>query len=123
MIFLIADDNQRFRKSVSRYILSRIPDHHTIVEASDGREAAALYDKVRPDWVLMDIAMEPMDGLTGAVTILGRYPDARIVILTNYNDPDYRAAAERAGVSAFILKERLVDLMAILSPQSTRGSL
>lgn len=122
MVFLIADDSQRFRKSVSRCILSGIPDHHTIVEASDGGEAATLYGKVRPDWVLMDIAMEPVDGLTGARTILGRYPDAKIVILTNYNDPDYRAAAEQAGVAAFILKERLIDLMAILSPQSTRGS-
>ena len=122
MTFLIADDNQRFRESVSRYILSNIPDHHKIFEASDGGEAAALYGRVLPDWVLMDIAMEPMDGLTGSRTILQEHPEARIIILTNYNDPDYRTAAKEAGVAAFVLKERLIELLSILSPQSKRGS-
>ena len=122
MTFLIADDNQRFRESVSRYILSNIPDHHKIFEASDGGEAAALYGRVLPDWVLMDIAMEPMDGLTGSRNILQEHPEARIIILTNYNDPDYRTAAKEAGVAAFVLKERLIELLSILSPQSKRGS-
>jgi len=122
MTFLIADDNQRFRESVSRYILSRIPDHHRIFEASDGGEAAALYGRILPDWVLMDIAMEPVDGLTGSRTILKEHPEAKIIILTNYNDPDYRAAATEAGTAAFVLKEHLLDLISIISPQSNRGA-
>jgi DNA-binding NarL/FixJ family response regulator len=121
MTFLIADDNQRFRKSVSRYLHTKIPDHHTIFEASDGGEAAAMYEQARPDWTLMDIAMEPMDGLAGSRAILRAHPEARIIILTNYNDPDYRAAAKEVGVSAFVLKERLIDLLTILSPHHTRG--
>jgi DNA-binding NarL/FixJ family response regulator len=122
MTFLIADDNQRFRTSVFRYIHSRIPDHHTIVEASDGGEAAALYGQTHPDWVLMDVAMEPVDGLTGSRIILREHPEARIIILTNYNDPDYRAAAEDAGITAFVLKEHLNDLISIISPHSNRGA-
>ncbi len=118
MTFLIADDNQRFRHSLTRYILARMPGYHTIYEAVDGGEAAALYEKVRPDWVLMDIAMEPMDGLTGSRMILRAHPDARVIILTNYGDADYRDAANRAGTCAFVLKEHLDDLFNVLSQPS-----
>ena len=123
MTFLIADDSQPFRQSVSRFILSKIPDHHRFFEAADGGEATALYRSVHPDWVLMDVAMEPIDGLEGSRTILQDDPAARIVILTNYNDPEYRDAAKAAGTSAYVLKEHLLDLIPIISPQSKRGSL
>ena len=118
MTFLIADDNHRFRESVTRYILTKIPDHHTIYEAGDGAEAATLYEQVHPDWVLMDIAMEPMDGLASSRAILNAHPDAKIVILTNYDDVRYRQAANEAGTSAFVLKEHLADLLTILSPHT-----
>jgi two-component system response regulator DegU len=55
-------------------------------------------------------------------TILREHPDAKVIILTNYNDPDYRDAARDAGTSAFVLKERLFDLLPIISPQPARGS-
>jgi DNA-binding NarL/FixJ family response regulator len=122
MTFLIADDNRHFRESVTRYILTKIPDHHVIHEANDGGEAVTLYDRVNPDWVLMDIAMEPVDGLTGSRKILTTHPDAKIIVLTNYGDAAYRDAAKKAGIFAFVLKEHLVELLTILSPQSTRGS-
>lgn len=123
MTFLIADDNRPFRQSVSRFILSKIPDHHKFFEAADGGEAAALYRSVHPDWVLMDVAMEPVDGLEGSREILRAHPDARIIILTNYDDPDYRDAAKATGTTAYVLKEHLLDLIPIISPQSKRGSL
>ncbi len=120
MTFLIADDSRSFRQSLMRYILARMPNHHTIYEASDGGEAVALYEQIHPDWVFMDIAMEPMDGLSGSRRILSAHPDARIIILTNYGDAGYRDAAKKAGISAFVLKEHLADLFTILSPPSTR---
>ncbi len=67
--------------------------------------------------------MEPVDGLEGSRAILRDHPDARIIILTNYDDPDYREAAKAAGTSAYVLKEHLLDLIPIISPQSKRGSL
>ncbi len=123
MKFLIADDSQPFRRSVSRFILSKIPDHHRFFEAADGGQAAALYPSIHPDWVLMDVAMEPVDGLEGSRTILRDHPGARIIIVTNYDDPDYRDAAKAAGTRAYVLKEHLLDLIPIISPQSKRGSL
>jgi two-component system chemotaxis response regulator CheY len=122
MTFLVVDDSQRFRASVSRYLRSGFPDHPTILEASDGEAAAKLYGEVHPDWVLMDIAMEPVDGLSGSRAILQADPNAKIIILTNYDEPAYREAAKSAGILAFVLKEHLTDLLPILSSQSVRGS-
>ncbi len=115
MTFLVVDDNQGFRETVSRYILANIPNHHCIFEATDGEEAASLYEQVHPDWVLMDIDMAPMDGLAGSRAILSKHPEGKIVILTNYDDPDFRDAAKEAGTLAFVLKEHLNDIRSIVS--------
>jgi two-component system response regulator DegU len=117
MTILIAEDNRRMRESIKRAILTRIPDHHTIFEAADGGAAVALFERERPDWVLMDIQMEPVDGLLASRTILAAHPDAKIIILTNYDDAGYRRAAEELGTRAFILKEHLAEILVVLRGQ------
>lgn len=114
MTFLIAEDNQRMRESIKRTILSQLPNHHTIHEAADGGAAIELYEQAHPDWVLMDIMMEPMDGIAASKAITAAHPEAKIIILTNYDDDRYRKAAKEAGTKAFILKEHLNELPAIL---------
>jgi len=123
MMFLIAEDNARMREAIKRYLCSNIPDHHTVVEAADGGEAIEFYERVKPDWVLMDIAMEPMDGLAASRTILAAHPQAKIIILTNYDEARYRTAAKEAGAKAFILKEHLSDILSILSPDVAQDPL
>jgi DNA-binding NarL/FixJ family response regulator len=117
MTILIAQDNRRMRESIKRAILTRIPDHHTVHEVDDGGAAIELFERERPDWVLMDIQMEPVDGLSASRTILAAHPDAKIIILTNYDDAGYRRAAKELGTRAFILKEHLADILVILSAQ------
>ncbi len=116
MLLLVVDDNARMRASIKRYLSERISDQHTIREAADGAEAIAMYERLRPDWVLMDVAMEPIDGLTASRTILRSHADARIIILTNYDDPGYRKAARKAGTKAFVLKDNLSDVASMLLP-------
>ena len=115
MTFLIAEDNLRMRESIKRTLLSRMPNHHTIHEAADGGTAIQLYEQSHPDWVLMDIQMEPVDGLVASRTILAAHPDAKIIILTNYDDAGYRQAAKAMGTRAFLLKEHLNEIPTILS--------
>ena len=115
MTFLIAEDNLRMRESIKRTILKVIPNHHTVHEATDGGAAIELYERAHPDWVLMDIQMEPVDGLVASRTILAAHPDAKIIILTNYDDAGYRQAAKAMGTRAFILKEHLNEIPTILS--------
>lgn len=103
------------RESIKRTILNKVPNHHTIHEAADGGAAIEIYERARPDWVLMDIQMEPVNGLVASRTILAAHPDAKIIILTNYDDAGYRHAAKALGTRAFILKEHLSEIPIILS--------
>ena len=122
MIFLIAEDNRRMREYIKRFLSSRLPDHHTIYEAASGSEAIDLYERIRPDWVLMDIMMKPVDGLSASRTILAAHPDARIIILTNYDDAAYRRAAEEARIRGYVLKEHLDEIPTMLSEHSDGGT-
>jgi DNA-binding NarL/FixJ family response regulator len=115
MTFLIAEDNLQMRRSLERFLLKNVPNHHTFYEAADGGEAVQLYDRFSPDWVLMDIEMEPMDGLTASKTILAAHPAAKIIVVTSFDDARYRKAAGEAGTLAFVSKEHLHDLPTILS--------
>ena len=121
MIFLIAEDNRRMRESILHFLQTRIPDHHSFFEALDGREVIDLFERVHPDWVIMDIEMEPMDGLVASRAILAAHPEAKIIILTNYDEPNYRAAAKAAVALAFVLKDHLSDIFSTLSPYITEG--
>ena len=115
MTFLIAEDSSRMRESIKHFLHESIPGPHTFLEASDGGEAVELYSRGLPDWVLMDIKMEPMDGLAASRAILAAHPAARIIILTSYDDAAYRKAAKDAGTRAFVLKEHLNEIPAIVS--------
>lgn len=114
MKFLIAEDNSRMRDSIKRFLESRIPNHHTFYEAEEGGEAVLLYDRFTPDWVLMDIEMEPMDGLTASRAILACHPAAKIIVVTAFDDAGYRKAAREAGIVGFVSKDHLQDIPKIL---------
>lgn len=117
--FLIADDSVPMRQSIERYLLKYVPNHHTFFEAADGGEAVAMYNRFSPDWVLMDVEMKPMDGLTASRKILSTHPAAKIIVVTSYDDPEYRKAARDAGTLGFISKDHLEELQTILSTKYT----
>jgi len=119
MTFLIADDSPRMRASFKKTIERKVPDNHKVFEASEGGEAVKLYEEVRPDWVLMDIKMEPMDGLEASRIILRTHPEARIIILTNYDDAGYRKAAGEVGVRQYVLKEQINQIASIVLGSQT----
>ena len=119
MKLLIVEDNYQMR----RLIKNLVQDVATsIVECADGREAIASYRESQPDWVLMDIVMPGVDGLTATREIREMYPEAKIVIVTNYNDARFRNAASEAGASYYVPKEDLQALRAILLKQEAARS-
>lgn len=81
-----------------------------VIECADGGEAIRAYDEHRPDFVLMDINMTPVDGLTAAREILLRYPDARIIAVTQHQDARTRARGQEIGIWAFVGKDDLMSL-------------
>ena len=114
MKILLVEDNDAVRKSIRQWLTNRIPLVDGVFECADGHAAVELYASVRPDWVLMDIKLGQMDGLTAARMILGTFPEARIIVLTNHDDQAFREEAAAIGVRSYQLKEDLREIEGIL---------
>lgn len=111
MKVMIVDDSPAMREMIKQSLKYSV-DY--FCEASDGGKAIEMYPKCRPDWVLMDIAMENVDGITATTTIMKQFPDARIVIVTQYKEPRLAEAAKKAGASGFVLKDELSTLPTVI---------
>ncbi len=120
MKLLIADDHAAFRQMLKNFLGSVSTD---VVECADGGEAVVRYAQEKPDWVLMDIEMKPMDGMTAMRQIKARFPSARILIVTNHDDAELRAAARQAGAADYVLKENLRQVREIISSRPSSDSL
>jgi DNA-binding NarL/FixJ family response regulator len=81
-----------------------------ICEAADGNEAESQCLLHQPDLVLMDIRMPGTDGIAATQRLLHINPRMRVVIVTEYDDDEYREEARKAGASAYFLKENLMAL-------------
>ena len=112
MKVLMVEDNPSMRSMIRR-ILAGIADE--ISECDDGAAACSLYGELRPDWVLMDIELGQVNGITATRRIKADHPQARIVIVTNYDDKQLRETARIAGACEYVLKEDLFDLRRILT--------
>ncbi len=112
MKFLIVEDNAEMRRLIVK-IVSQSDD--VIVECEDGAEALPAYRASLPDWVVMDIQMRRLDGISATRQIIGDFPDAKIAIVTDYGSADLRRAADEAGAREYIVKENLIELRRVLA--------
>jgi two-component system, NarL family, response regulator NreC len=115
---LIADDHTIVRSGV-RLLLNAEPDMRVVGEALNGREALELIESLRPDVVLMDIAMPVMDGLEATRLIKERFPQTQVIVLTMHRSDEYFFEMLKAGASGYILKAaqpgELVDAVRIVA--------
>ncbi len=111
MKYLVVDDNDVIR-GVIRQALSGESD--TVAECPTGDDALAVYEEVRPDYVLLDIQMPGKDGIQTARELKQRFPDARIIIVTEFDTPAFRKAALKAGAHALVSKEEIFRLKDML---------
>jgi CheY-like chemotaxis protein len=110
---LIADDHEPFRTMIKSLLRSLGAE---VVECRDGRDALQRFDEFAPDWVLMDIEMPVLDGLAATRQLIAGSPRARVVIVTQHDDEQLRAAAREAGACGFVPKDELELLTPILFP-------
>ncbi|MCK6613759.1 MAG: response regulator transcription factor [Ignavibacteriales bacterium] len=104
---LSVDDNPRVRKMIASLLKNR---YDQFIEAEDGDEALELYKSNRPDYVIMDLEMKNVDGLTATKNIINYDPLAHVIILTAHETSAFRDAAISAGASAFLGKDNLIML-------------
>ncbi len=96
-----------------KQILRKLSD--AIFECEDGAQALSAYREHRPDWVLMDIEMPQTDGISATREITRVFPEAKIAIVTDHDNPNLREAASKAGACEYIVKENLIDLRRLLA--------
>ncbi len=101
---LIVEDNESFRQ-VLKDLLNRHFGFMTLEEACDGREAMEKIGHCDADLVFMDIKLPDENGLHLTKAFKQKCPRLPVIILTSYDYPEYRQAAEESGASHFIAKE------------------
>ncbi|CAN5681071.1 response regulator transcription factor [soil metagenome] len=127
---LIADDDHLMRAGLAE-LLATDSGITVVGQASTGREAVARTRSLAPDVVLMDVRMPDLDGIAATRELRRLAPDAKVLILTTFEQDDYVFGALRAGASGFLLKrarpEELIAAVhtiaagdALLAPSVTR---
>jgi len=107
---LLAEDHMIVREGL-RALLGAEGDIEVIGEAQTGRQAVKLARKLRPDVVVMDIAMPLLNGLEATRRILKAVPATRVLILSAHGDDEYIRQAVMLGVAGYLIKQTSADLL------------
>jgi DNA-binding NarL/FixJ family response regulator len=102
MRVLIADDHALFRDSLRSLLQSR--EIEVVGEASDGQQAVELARELKPDVVLMDLAMPELDGLAATRQLSAELPDVKVVVLTASDEDANLFEAIKSGAKGYLLK-------------------
>lgn len=125
MKIVIIDDDKLVSLSL-KTILEATEEIEVLELGQNGQEAIALYQKHKPEVLLMDIRMEVLSGLEAAEQILRQAPSANILFLTTFLDDEYIVRALRLGAKGYILKQNFESLLpalkAVANGQSVFGN-
>ncbi len=108
---MIVDDHAMVRKGLAAFLKIKA-DLELVGEASDGKEALHLCERVQPDVILMDLVMPRMDGTEATQAIRERWPQVQVIALTSFQEKDLVQKALRAGAISYLLKNVSVDDLA-----------
>ena len=100
---LVVDDFEPFRRYVCASLQTR-PEWQVVAEACDGAQAVQMAEEMKPDLILLDIAMPGVNGIEAATRIATVAPGATVLFLSQQTHPDVVAAALSNGAKAYVLK-------------------
>jgi two-component system, NarL family, response regulator NreC len=110
---LLADDHQMFRQGLSALLASE--GIQVVGDVDNGMEAVRLWDKLKPDVAILDVAMPMLNGLDAAREILRSSSDAAVVLLTMFDEDQYQREALEVGVTGYVLKSKAApDLLSAI---------
>jgi DNA-binding NarL/FixJ family response regulator len=101
---LLADDHVVVREGL-RALVNQQADMEVVGEADNGKEAVELARQLKPDVVVMDVAMPTMSGIEATRQIKAEMPDLKVVALSAHNNRAYIMGMVKAGVSGYLLKD------------------
>lgn len=117
MKLLIVEGNAEMRRLI-KSLVGELAEE--VYECGDGAAAVEAYRAHRPQFVLMDIEMGGTDGINATRAITAFDPRARVIIVTDYDDGEYRAAAREVGACGYVVKENLMELKRLLADPEGR---
>jgi len=101
---LLADDHVVMRSGL-RALLERQPNLEVIAESDNGRNTVELAGSLKPDVVIMDVAMPMLNGIEATKTIVAEQPTTAVIILSMHADESYVMRALKAGARGYLLKD------------------
>lgn len=119
MRIVIADDHALFRDSLASLLTAHELD--VVGQAGDGREAVTLARELRPDIVLMDLAMPLLDGRAATRLICEELPHVKVVVLTASHDDEDLFEAIKSGAEGYVLKDLEAEHFLALLAGVARG--
>ncbi len=116
---LIADDEESIREGVADFVRKNCPAWEVVALACDGKEALELVRKTLPDAILTDITMPHMNGLDFLENVRNILPEAKLLVLSGYDQFEYAVQALRLGVEDYLLKpldtSKLIDALDVIA--------
>lgn len=124
MKIVLVDDDALVCASL-KTIIESTSNIEVVETGKNGIEAVKLYEKYKPDILLMDIRMDKMTGIEAAKNILSKFKNSKILFLTTFSDDEYIVEALRMGVKGYILKQHyeniVLSLNAVYNGQNVYG--
>ena len=117
---LLVEDHKVVRQGL-RALLSVEDDIEVAGEVQDGREAVRLIETLRPDVVIMDIAMPLLNGVEATRQILKLVPDTRVLVLSAHSDDEYVLQVIEAGAAGYLLKQTAANTLVMAIREAHRG--
>jgi len=117
---ILADDHALFRKGVRKLIESS-SDYEVIGEAESGIELLQLLEGPKPDLILLDLNMPNLGGIEVLPRIKASNPQAKVLVLTMHDDPEFLYSAIKAGADGFFLKKEADTQLFLAIAQVRKG--
>src|SRR5437879_3295445 len=118
---LLVDDHNIVRQGL-KALLTAEGDISVLAEAQTGREAVNLAAQLRPDVVIMDLAMPLLNGWEATRQILKAVPAAKVIILSSYDSDEHIQQAIAAGAAAYLIKQTAAADLAKAIREVKRGN-
>jgi DNA-binding NarL/FixJ family response regulator len=116
--FLIADDHKMLADALETVLE---PRYEVVGKVSDGRALLEVAEKLKPDFVVLDIAMPHLNGFDAGRQLKESFPNMKLIFMTMHDDPYLVGEAFRAGASGFLLKEAAASELTDAIDQVLKG--